>query len=57
MIQLLKQLILNEDGPTATEYAVCLAVIILVAFVAIGAFGDTVYNMFTNICETIEKML
>jgi pilus assembly protein Flp/PilA len=38
----------QEDGPTAVEYAVMLALIILAAFVAITALG-------TNTCKTFNS--
>ncbi len=39
----------NEDGPTATEYAVMLALIIVVCVAAIGVLGRTVSGVFTNV--------
>jgi pilus assembly protein Flp/PilA len=44
-----KSFLVNEDGPTATEYAVMLALIIIVALAAITALGDKVSNIFTNV--------
>jgi len=38
----------SEDGPTATEYAVMLALIIMVALGAITGVGIKVDSMFTN---------
>ena len=38
----------SEDGPTATEYAVMLALIIIVALGAITGLGTTVDAVFTN---------
>jgi len=38
----------SEDGPTATEYAVMLALIIMVALGAITGIGVKVDSMFTN---------
>ena len=38
-----------EEGPTATEYAVMLALIIVVALGAISGIGVTVEGIFTNI--------
>ena len=35
----------KEDGPTAVEYAVMLALIIAVLFTAIGAIGGTTNSM------------
>ena len=39
----------SEDGPTATEYAVMLALIIVGCFAAIILIGNKVRTTFTNI--------
>jgi len=39
----------SEDGPTATEYAVMLALIIIVALTAIQLLGEKVEDIFTNV--------
>ncbi len=39
----------SEDGPTATEYAVMLALIIIVALAAITLLGSKVEEIFTNV--------
>jgi pilus assembly protein Flp/PilA len=44
-----KNFIQSEDGPTATEYAVMLALIIIVALGAITGLGTTVSGIFTNV--------
>ena len=38
------KLLRNDDGPTAVEYAIMLALIILVCFVAISTLGNNVAN-------------
>lgn len=38
----------SEDGPTATEYAVMLALIIVVAMAGITLLGVKVNTVFTN---------
>jgi pilus assembly protein Flp/PilA len=38
----------EEDGPTAVEYAIMLALIILVCFSAIQAVGSNVNNKFND---------
>lgn len=43
----------SEDGPTATEYAVMLALIIIVALGAITGLGTTVDNIFTNVDDSL----
>ena len=44
-----KSFLKEEDGPTATEYAVMLALIIIVALAAIGALGSKVDEIFTDV--------
>ena len=39
----------SEDGPTATEYAVMLALIIVVAMAGITLLGTKVNTVFTNL--------
>jgi len=39
----------SEDGPTAVEYVVMLALIIVVCIAAIGALGSNADNTFNNI--------
>ena len=39
----------SEDGPTAVEYSVMLALIIIVALGAISGIGQTVDTIFTNV--------
>ena len=44
-----REFLVSEDGPTATEYAVMLALIIIVALTAIGFLGSKVSNIFSGI--------
>jgi pilus assembly protein Flp/PilA len=39
----------DEDGPTAVEYAVMLALIIVVCIAAIGTLGSNAKNTFSNV--------
>ena len=43
----------SEDGPTAVEYAVMLALIIIVCLTAITAVGTQAATQFNNIANTI----
>lgn len=43
----------REDGPTAVEYAVMLALIIVVCIAAITALGSNANKTFSNVAETI----
>jgi pilus assembly protein Flp/PilA len=48
-MNLVKRFLQSEDGPTATEYAVMLALIIIVALAAITTLGKKVETIFTNV--------
>ena len=43
----------SEDGPTAVEYAVMLALIVVVCIAAITTLGTNANNIFTSIGTTI----
>ena len=43
----------NEDGPTAVEYAVMLALIIVVCITAITALGSNANNTFSYVGSEI----
>ena len=44
----------NEDGPTAVEYAVMLALIIVVCIGAISALGSNASNTFTYVGNVVN---
>ena len=44
-----RRFLLAEDGPTAVEYAVMLALIVVVCLVAITALGTNANKVFSNI--------
>ena len=44
-----KRFIVSEDGPTAVEYAVMLALIIVVCLTAIQAVGTNAKTTFTSV--------
>lgn len=48
-----KELFISEEGATATEYAVMLALIIIVAIAAITLLGEKVNNTFNNIANAM----
>ena len=48
-MSLIKRFIRSEDGPTATEYAVMLALIIIVCLTAVTALGTKVQGIFTSV--------
>jgi pilus assembly protein Flp/PilA len=39
----------EESGPTAVEYAVMLALIIIAVFAAVSAIGGTTSDMYNNV--------
>jgi len=56
-MQLVRESVVNflkrEDGPTAVEYAVMLALIIVVCLVAITALGSNANKTFTTVSNSI----
>jgi pilus assembly protein Flp/PilA len=44
----------REDGPTAVEYAVMLALIIVVCITAVTALGTNANKTFTNVSNTMS---
>ena len=49
LVKRAKMFIKSEDGPTATEYAVMLALIIIVAMAGITLLGNRVGAIFTGV--------
>ncbi len=45
----------REDGPTAVEYAVMLALIIVVCLVAIGLIGTRASGVFNSVAATLPS--
>jgi pilus assembly protein Flp/PilA len=43
----------SEDGPTAVEYAVMLALIVIVCLAAIGSIGTNAKTTFTNVATSL----
>jgi len=43
----------SEEGPTATEYAVLIAVICVAAIGALSSFGVHMDNLYTSLATTI----
>ena len=48
-VQRVKRFLQREDGPTAVEYAVMLALIIVVCLAAIGTLGNNANATFANV--------
>ncbi|MBI3839010.1 MAG: Flp family type IVb pilin [Planctomycetia bacterium] len=49
----LHRFLVAEDGPTAVEYAVMLALIIIVCLAAIASVGTQANTTFTNVAASI----
>lgn len=49
-----KELLVSEDGPTAVEYAVMLALIIVVCIAVIGTLGTRASATFENVADHIS---
>ena len=49
----LHHFLVSEDGPTAVEYAVMLALIVIVCLTAINSLGTNAKTTFTNIANSI----
>jgi len=58
MLSKIKQKVANflkrEDGPTAVEYAVMLALIIVVCIAAISALGSNASNTFNYVGSKVD---
>ena len=50
-----KQFLVNEDGPTAVEYAVILALIIVVCLTAIQAIGTNANATFNSVAQQLPS--
>ncbi len=49
-----RRFLVSEDGPTAVEYAVMLALIIVVCLTAIQSIGTQANATFQNVADTLE---
>lgn len=53
LAQSVKKFLVSEDGPTAVEYAVMLALIVIVCLTAIRAVGDNASARFDDIANEL----
>jgi pilus assembly protein Flp/PilA len=51
-----QRFLVSEDGPTAVEYAVMLALIIIVCLTAITQLGQSVNTTFSNIKTKVDSV-
>ena len=49
----MQRFLTSEDGPTAVEYAVMLALIIIVCLIAISSVGTNTGMVFTNASNSL----
>ncbi len=49
-------LLRSENGPTATEYAVMLALIAMFAVAAFGSFGDRISGIYSVVDGTMPNV-
>ena len=47
------QFLVSEDGPTAVEYAVMLALIVIVCLTAISSVGSNAKTTFSNVAASL----
>jgi pilus assembly protein Flp/PilA len=47
--------LVREDGPTAVEYAVMLALIVVVCLTAIGSIGTNANTTFQNVSNSLSS--
>jgi len=48
-----KKFLVSEDGPTAVEYAVMLALIVVVCLAAVGAVGSNANARFNKVANAL----
>lgn len=51
----IREFLVSEGGPTATEYGVLIAVICIAVISALSAFGDHMNNIYTAVTNTIPQ--
>lgn len=49
-----QRFLVSEDGPTAVEYAVMLALIVIVCLTAIQAIGTNASTTFQNVANRLQ---
>lgn len=54
MLLKIKRFLQSEDGPTAVEYAVMLALIVIVCLTAISSIGTNANATFSTIANSIS---
>ncbi len=57
MFQLLKSLLRDEDGPTAVEYAVMLALIVVACIGAVNSMANATANSFDTSANELAGVM
>ncbi len=57
MIKHIKQFLKNEDGPTAVEYAVMVALIVAACLTSIGLLSQETANSYDNSAAQLNAVL
>ncbi|ASV76608.1 Flp pilus assembly protein, pilin Flp [Thermogutta terrifontis] len=55
LAQKLHRFLVSEDGPTAVEYAVMLALIVIVCLTAISSLGTAARDTFQSVTDSIQS--
>lgn len=55
LVKKVQRFLVSEDGPTAVEYAVMLALIVIVCLTAIQAIGTNASSAFNDIAEDLNS--
>jgi pilus assembly protein Flp/PilA len=55
MFSKIRRFIQSEDGPTAVEYAVMLALIVIVCLTAINSIGNNAKTAFTKVATSLQS--
>jgi pilus assembly protein Flp/PilA len=55
MFSKIRRFIQSEDGPTAVEYAVMLALIVIVCLTAINSIGTNAKTSFTKVATSLQS--
>jgi pilus assembly protein Flp/PilA len=53
VISRVRNFVVSEDGPTAVEYAVMLALIIVAVVSVVGALGTSISGTFSSVSSTL----
>jgi pilus assembly protein Flp/PilA len=56
LAQKVHRFLVSEDGPTAVEYAVMLALIIIVCLTAISSLGTAAKDTFTEVANSVNAV-